>query len=264
MHCCVIALAATAILTAVEPVFTVAAAASLTDAVNEALDAHAAAGGARGTGTYAAASTLAKQIENGLPAQLFISADLRWADYLQKKNLLDAASRTTIAGNALVLIAPKERGFTWDPVAAPADLPKAFAGRWATGDPSNVPVGAYAQQALTKLSVWEAMQPRLIATADVRAALRVVELGEASAGIVYATDARRSQKSVVVATFPSVTHPPIVYPAAVIAGPEDAGHQAARAFLAFLVSAPGQAVLAKHGFTPPSTATGPATAATAR
>jgi molybdate transport system substrate-binding protein len=227
------------------PAFTVAAAASLGKAMDEAMKAHAQAGGAPGQGTYAAASTLAKQIEQGSPVHLFMSADQRWMDWLAERRLIDPASRTDIAANRLVLIAPADAPFTAT-LAKGSDLAATIPGRWATGDPAHVPVGAYARQSLTWLGAWDALQPRLIATADVRAALRTVELGEASAGIVYATDARSSAKVAVVGTFPVESHTPITYPAALVC----TGNPAAGAFLDFLRGPGGQAVLARHGFLP--------------
>ena len=238
-------LTATVTFAAEAPAFTVAAAASLTKANDAALAAFVAKGGTKGVGNYAAASALAKQIENGAPADLFISADLRWMDYLSEKKLIDAGSRVNLVSNSLVLIAPKERSFTIT-LAKGVELGKAFAGRWATGDPTHVPVGAYAQEALTILGAWDALKPRLVATADVRAALKIVELGEVNAGIVYATDAKSAKGVVTVATFPADSHKPILYPAAIVGK----GNDAARAYLAFLVSAEGQAVLAKFGFQP--------------
>jgi molybdate transport system substrate-binding protein len=213
--------------------------------MDAALKAHAQAGGALGQGMYAGTSTLAKQIEQGSPVHLFVSADQRWMDWLAERKLIDLASRTDIAANSLVLIAPTDAQFTVT-LDNGSDLAAAIPGRWATGDPAHVPVGAYARQSLTWLGAWDALRPRLIATADVRAALRTVELGEASAGIVYATDVRGSAKVAVVGTFPAESHTPITYPAAVVG----AGNPEARAFLGFLRGPGGQSVLAANGFLP--------------
>jgi molybdate transport system substrate-binding protein len=214
--------------------------------MDEALKAHAAAGGALGQGMYAATSTLAKQIEQGAPVQVFVSADQRWMAWLAERALIDATSRVDIAANRLVLVAPASATFAVT-LNQGADLAAAFAGRWTTGDPAHVPVGAYAKEALGWLGQWPALEPRLIAAADVRAALRLVERGEVAAGIVYATDARSSTAAAVVATFPAASHAPITYPAAIVGQ----GTPEARAFLAFLAGPGGQAVLARHGFLPP-------------
>lgn len=224
--------------------FTVAAAASLGPALDEALAAHAAAGGGHGVGYYAASSSLARQIEQGLPVQLVITADERWMHWLAQRSLIDASSRAPIAGNTLVLVAPATAPFSTDLVPG-SDCASAFVGSWTTADPAHVPLGSYAQQALVALGHWPALKPRLLPAADARAALRLVASGEAAAGVVYASDAQGSSAVTVVARFPAESHSPITYHAALVGRSQPA----ATAFQEFLRGAAGQAILVKHGFT---------------
>jgi molybdate transport system substrate-binding protein len=212
------------------PSMLVFAAASLKNA----LDAIAAAwrneSGGMPTISYAASSSLAKQIENGAPAELFISADRTWMDYLQHLQLIDRKSRVDLLGNALVLIAPKDSpiraaiapGF---PLAALLD-----GGRLAMADPGSVPAGIYGKAALTRLGVWQAVADRVAAAPNVRAALLLVARGEAPLGIVYRTDAVAEPGVKIVDTFPADSHPPIVYPMALTA----AASPGAAAFADFL------------------------------
>jgi molybdate transport system substrate-binding protein len=194
---------------------------------------------------YAASSTLAKQIEAGAPADIFISADLAWMDYLQQRNLIDIKSRVDLLGNRLLLIAPKD-----SPVAATIGPGFPLArllgdGRLALADPDSVPAGRYARAALEKLGVWDAVKDRLAPAADVRAALVLVARGEAPLGIVYQTDAAAEPKVRVVASFPEDTHPPIVYPMALTTttGP------GAAEFAAYLRSPAARPLFEKQGFT---------------
>ena len=224
---------------------TVYAAASLTDALGEIGALWAARGNAAPRFSFAASSTLARQIENGAPADLFASADEEWMNYLAQRRLIVAGTRTGRLSNQLVLIAPADR-------ARPIDLKPGLdlaallgSGRLATGDPAHVPVGRYAQAALTSLGLWAAAEPRLARADNVRAALALVERGEAPLGIVYATDAAGVSRVRVVGTFPPASHPPIAYPFAVVAG-RDA--PPARALLAFLLGPEARAVYEKRGF----------------
>lgn len=232
--------------TAVAGEVSVFAAASTTNA----LDDVGALFAARGLGTmkpsYAASSTLAKQIEHGAPAQVFLSADLGWMDYLAGKGLVDAASRRNLLGNTLVLIAPADS--TVSEVGIEKGFPLARMlgdGRLATGDPDHVPVGRYAKQALETLGVWTDIAPRLSRTDSPRSALALVERGEAPFGIVYATDAAVTKKVKVVGTFPAASHDPIVYPVALVAGKDT---PTARAFLEFTRGPEARAVFVRHGF----------------
>ena len=195
--------------------------------------------------SFAASSTLARQIENGAPADIFVSANRRWMDYLEERGRIDPASRCDLLGNRLVLVAPADSAFA---VAIAPDfaLAEALGGRrLAIGDPDHVPAGLYGRQALKALGVWTSVADRLVRSADVRAALALVARAEVAAGIVYATDARLSDRVRVVDGFPAASHDTIVYPAARVAGSEGA---AATAFFDYLVSDEGRAVLAGFGF----------------
>ncbi|MES2886218.1 MAG: molybdate ABC transporter substrate-binding protein [Pseudomonadota bacterium] len=227
-----------------EPV-RVFAAASLTNALNDIGNAWQKAGHARPSLAYAASSALAKQIEAGAPADVFVSADLKWMNYLDEKSRINTATRVNLLGNRLVLIAPKGRSFPVE-MQKGFDLAAAFKGRLCTGEPGVVPVGIYAKQALEALGWWQALQGRIVGTDDVRTALAFVERGECAAGIVYATDAAISSKVQVLASFPESTHQPIVYPFALV---QDARAEAA-GFLDYLKASPEAAeVFKQYGFT---------------
>jgi molybdate transport system substrate-binding protein len=224
-----------------EPVL-VFAAASLKTALDEIAASWAASSGKRATVSYAGSNTLAKQIEAGAPAALFISADLDWMDYLADRGLIRPETRTNLLGNSLVLIAPKDE-------AKPVEIGPALAGRLAGGrlamaDVNAVPAGRYGKAALEKLGAWAGLKDRIAQVESVRAALLLVSRGEAPLGIVYRTDAVADPNVAVVATFPPDSHPPIVYPAALTktADPD------ATALLAFLRSGPARAVVERQGF----------------
>jgi molybdate transport system substrate-binding protein len=227
-----------------EPV-RVFAAASLTSALEELATQWQAAGHARPVLAFGASSTLARQVEAGAPADVFASADSKWMDRAAKAGRIATGSRVDLLGNTLVLVAPRGRAFKVD-LRPGVDLAGAFKGKLCTGEPGVVPVGTYARQALTSLGAWASLQGRIVGTDDVRAALAFVERGECGAGIVYATDARISDKVAVVATFPADSHAVIVYPFALA---KDARPQA-RAFLAFLRGPEAAKVFARLGFTP--------------
>jgi len=174
--------------------------------------------------SFAASSTLARQIEQGATADLFISADEAWMDYLQQRNRIVGESRRVLAANRLVVVRGGEPG-EGEPPESAAALRAALAStagsdvtRIATGDPAHVPVGRYAQAALTQLGLWTEVEPRLVRADNVRSALAFVERGEAAAGIVYATDVLLSKRIRVAARFPEASHPPIRYPVALVAG----------------------------------------------
>ncbi len=226
---------------------TVFAAASLTDAMTDILGEWQAAGHPAAKTSFAASSTLAKQIEAGAPANLFASADTKWADYLDTKHLLAAGSRVNLLRNDLVLIAPAGHAANDAIIGAGFDFAGLLGadGRLATGDPTHVPVGLYATQALKKLGLWDKLQPRLAPTEDVRAALLLVERGEAPLGIVYATDAAVAKNVVIVGRFPADSHDPIVYPFAVVAAGDTPD---ARALLAYLKGPEAKAAFQKRGF----------------
>jgi molybdate transport system substrate-binding protein len=222
------------------------AAASLTDALNEIGQSFKAATGHGVRPSYAASSTLAKQIEQGAPAQIFISADLKWMDYLAERKLVIAGSRANLLGNALVLVAPAD-GKTGKVALGPQTDIAALAGegRIATGNPDSVPVGLYFRQAMERAGQWPRVDPKIARTDSVRSALAFVERGEAALGVVYATDAAVSQKVTVIGTFPDGMHDPIVYPAALVAGQDS---PASRAFLAFLGNSAATGIFVKYGF----------------
>ncbi len=231
---------------AADPV-TVMAAASLTDALQALGTAWATRGHPAPRFVFAASSTLARQIEQGAPADLFASADEPWMDYLQQRNLIVPDSRTSPLGNRLVLVAPANQ--PGDIALTPGvDLLARLGaqGRLATGDPASVPVGKYAQAALTKLGAWDATAPRLARAESVRAALLLVERGEAPLGIVYATDAAASKGVRVVGIFPEDTHPPISYPFALTRRGGD--RTEAQALLAFLTGPDAAPVYRSLGF----------------
>lgn len=222
---------------------TVFAAASTTNAIQDIAALYQKEKGVMITPSFAAASALAKQIEQGAPADVFISADLKWMDYLDGKDKIVKASRRNLLGNQLVLIAPKGKAF---PVKLEKDfdLPGAFVGRWCSCDQS-VPIGRYSQQALTALGWWAALEPRLAAAPDVRSALAFVERGECAVGIVYESDAKVSDKVEVLAIFPADSHDPVLYPAALVQGAKPA----AKGFLDFLLSPKASAIFRQYGFT---------------
>lgn len=222
------------------------AAASLQTALNAIAAEWTKETGKRVTFSYAASSALARQMEQGAPADLFASADLDWMDWAQQRNLIRTDTRRTLLGNTLVLIEPTDRPATTLPIAQGFPLAAAIGdSRLATGNPQSVPVGRYAQAALTSLGVWDAVGPRIAGTDNVRAALALVARGEARFGIVYETDARTEPRVRVVGTFPAASHPPILYPFAVTANSTnpDAG-----AFLAYLRSPAAIRIFEAEGF----------------
>lgn len=205
------------------------AASSLADALGDVASAWERAGHAAPVLVLAGSATLARQIAAGAPADVYVSADPAWMDFLDADGRVAKGSRVTVLGNSLVLIAPL--GAAWR-VELRRGLPlaDAFRGKLCTGEPGVVPVGSYAREALQALGAWDDLQPRIVGTEDARAALALVERGQCGAGIVYATDARGSSRVEVVATFPPRTHRRIEYDAALLQGARPAG----KAFLAFL------------------------------
>jgi len=194
--------------------------------------------------SYAASSALAKQIESGAPAELFVSADLDWMDYLAEKKLIDQASRVNLLGNSLVLIAPKEKAKRVE-VKHGFDLGIVVGdGRLAVADVAAVPAGKYAKAAMEKLGVWDSVKDKLAQAENVRAALLLVARGEAPAGIVYKTDAAAEPNVAIVGAFPEDSHPPIIYPAALTVG----AREDARAFLAYLKTPAAKAAFEAQGF----------------
>jgi molybdate transport system substrate-binding protein len=200
------------------------------------------------TPSYAGTPLLARQIEAGAPADIFVAADEQWMDYLAARALIVPATRVDVVGNRLVLIAPKDRvpALRLAPgVALAAAL--GAGGRLAVADPVNVPAGRYGKAALTRLGVWDSVATRLAPADNVRAALAFVARGEAPLGIVYASDVVADPGVRIVDTFPAGTHPPIRYPAAltVNAGPD------AKRVLDVIASPEARAIFVKHGFLAP-------------
>ena len=228
-----------------EKSLTVFAAASMKNALDDIDAAYTAKTGGKITESYAASSTLAKQIEQGAPADVFISADTDWMDYAVSRKTINAPTRVNLLGNSIVLIAPKDSKIDDVKIRPGFDLAKlAGDGRIATGDVNAVPVGKYAKAALEKLGAWQAAQPKFAMADSVRAALTLVARGEATLGIVYATDAKVEPGVKVVGTLPPDSHPAIVYPVAATttARPETAD------YLTFLRSSAAKAIFEKYGF----------------
>jgi molybdate transport system substrate-binding protein len=225
---------------------TVFAAASLTDAMKDVAKLWQTDGHPAPRMSFASSSTLARQIEQGAPVNLFASADEQWMDYLAKRGLIAADTRTDLLSNDLVLVVPADKpvkveikpGFDLKGLLGPR-------GRLAVGDPAHVPAGIYAAQALKKLGAWDVASPRLARSDDVRAALLLVERGEAAAGIVYGTDAAASKAVTVAGTFPADSHSPIAYPFAVVKAGDN---PEARVFMTYLDAPAARDIFARHGF----------------
>jgi molybdate transport system substrate-binding protein len=224
---------------------TVFAAASLTDSLKQVADAYKTRTGLTVTLSFGASSTMARQIEQGAPADIFMSADTDWMDYLENKGQIADGTRKNLLGNQLVLVAgPNARPALR--IAPHFDLAGALGdGRLALADPTSVPAGKYAKAALTSLGVWDSVASKIVQAENVRVALEYVARGEAPYGIVYATDAKVAPAVQVAGIFPESTHPPIVYPVA-LTKTASAG---ARAFLNFLNGAQARAIFEKAGFT---------------
>ena len=221
---------------------TVFAAASMKNALDNANKAW----GKEVTVSYAASSALAKQIEGGAPADIFISADLDWMKYVSDKKLVKEDTKTNWLGNRIVIVAAKDN-------AKPIDIKQGFdlagllkGGKLAMGEPNAVPAGKYGKAALEKLGVWASIEKSVASAESVRAALALVSRGEAPYGIVYATDAAADPGVVVVGKFPEDTHPPIIYPIAVLS---ESKAKDAAAYLEFLKSAKAAPFFEKEGFT---------------
>jgi molybdate transport system substrate-binding protein len=230
-----------------KPELLVFAAASLTNVLGELSTAYSAQGGVPVKLSFASSSVLARQIEAGGKADVFISADQEWMDYLQTRDLIDKPTRRNLAGNRLVLIAPADSKIELK-IAPGFPLAAALGkGRLATGDPDTVPVGRYARSALVSLGLWDEIQDRLVRAENVRSAMMFVARGEVPLGIVYTTDAMVDSKVRIVDTFPAITHPPITYPGAAVKG----ARNEARSFVEFL-TAPGTVdTWKKFGFLEP-------------
>ncbi len=221
------------------------AAASLKESLTETAEAFAARGKPKPVISFAASSALAKQIEHGAPAALFVSADEQWMDYLANRSLIVAGTRTSFLGNELVLIAPAARPFRIEIGPGFALAGVLGAEKLAMADVDSVPAGRYGKAALTNLGVWAAVEGNVVRQADVRAALALVERDEARAGIVYHTDAMASSKVTIAGSFPPISHPPIVYPLAIVHGHDS---PEVRELREYLLSPAAKAIFARHGF----------------
>ena len=223
---------------------TVFAAASMKNALDDAAAAYKAKTGVEIKASYAASSALAKQLEQGAPADIFVSADTKWMDYALSHDLVQKSTRVDLLGNSLVVVAPQASALK-DLTLTTEAFDKAVGdGKWTTGTVATVPCGIYAKQSLTKLGIWAAAEPKLAQTDNVRSALQFVSRGEANLGIVYQTDANADTSVKVVATFPAESHDPIVYPFALT---KAAGEVPAK-FLAFLTSDEARPIFEKQGF----------------
>jgi molybdate transport system substrate-binding protein len=225
--------------------FTVFAAASLKNALDDVVKAHETRNGGRVVVSYAASPALARQIEAGAPVDIFVSADMDWMDYLSKRGLIQQSSRQNLLRNRIVLIAPSDSKATIRIVPGFPLATLLGKERLAMADPNSVPAGKYAKAALEALGVWKDVQARVASAENVRAALLLVARGEAPFGIVYSTDAAVEPKVRVVDQFPENMHPPVVYPAALVASSRNA---AAASFLASLNQSAARSVFEKYGF----------------
>ena len=240
-----LALAPAATMAAEQRPLTVFAAASLNNALDDVGAAFTARSGQPVRFSYAASSAIARQIEAGAPADVFVSADVDWMDYLQQRRLVVAASRRDVLTNHLALIAPAASPVR---LTIGQDMPLARAlggGRLAVAGP-DVPAGRYAKASLTALGVWPSVADHLAQADNVRGALAFVARGEAPLGVVYDTDAKVEPKVRIVGLFPDASHPPIIYPAALVAGSSDP--TGAAAFLGFLQGPEASAVFRRYGF----------------
>ena len=226
---------------------TVFAAASLKEAMDEQAKRFESTVGSKVIVAYGGSNALARQIEAGAPAEVFISADEDWMDYLDRRRLLVPGTRANLLRNALVLIAPSSSSAALR-IAPGFGLATALRNeKLAMANPGSVPAGKYGKSALESLGVWKSVEKQVVRTDNVRAALALVARGEAAFGIVYRTDARAERSVRIVDTFPRTTHAPIVYPAALVA---PAKSPVAKAFLDFLRSSVARPIWEKYGFAP--------------
>ncbi|MDI3470087.1 MAG: Molybdenum ABC transporter, substrate-binding protein ModA [Pseudolabrys sp.] len=224
---------------------TVFAAASLKNALDDVNAAFAKKSHIKVNTSYAASSALARQIESGAPADVFLSADLKWMDYVAGKNLIKADTRFNMLGNKLVLIAGKDSKLSSVTISQGFDIAKlAGSGRIAIADTKAVPAGLYAKAALEKLGAWTAAEPKLAQGENVRATLAFVARGETPVGIVYATDAKIEPSVTIVGIFPDDSYPPVTYPVAATVNAKPGVSK----YLAFLKSSTAKAIFEKYGF----------------
>ncbi len=227
---------------------TVFAAASLTNALNEISSLYQKETKNEVVASYASSSTLARQIEQGAPANLFISADQQWMDYAIDKKQIVENTRYTLLGNELVLIAPKDSKLDKVEINKQTDWKKLIGDkRLAVGDPDHVPVGIYAKESLEYLGAWDTISPLLARTNNVRSGMALVERDEAPLGIVYGSDAVASDKVKVVGIFPIDSHKAVEYPMAIV---KDQDNKATRQFYDYLKTPQAAEIFKQYGFTP--------------
>ncbi len=221
------------------------AAASTTNAITDIIKAYTDKTGKEVTPSFASSSTLAKQIAQGAPADVYLSANPKWMDFIEKKELVEPGTRTNLLGNRITLIQPKSGQLKLS-ISADLDLAGILGDdKLAMGDPDHVPAGIYGRKALESLKLWDSVAPKVARAKDVRAALALVERAEAPLGIVYATDAAISKKIDVVGLFPENTHPPIIYPVCIV---KDKASADAKAFFAFLKDQKAADIFKTYGF----------------
>ncbi len=229
---------------------TVFAAASLTNALQDIASQYEKGKDVKIVSSFASSSTLARQIEQGAPADLFISADQQWMDYAAEKKTIDESSRFTLLGNDLVLVAPASAKAQKVDISKTTDWKSLLNGqRLAVGDPDHVPAGIYAKEALEKLGAWDQLSPVMARSNSVRAALALVERDETPYGIVYGSDAVASKKVAVVGTFPEDSHKPVEYPVAIV---KDHKNASVSAFYDYLKGPQAAAIFKQYGFAPKS------------
>jgi molybdate transport system substrate-binding protein len=227
---------------------TVFAAASLTNALQDIAAQYQKEKGVQVVSSFASSSTLARQIEQGAPADLFISADQQWMDYAISKQQMVDNTRYTLLGNELVLISAANSKINKADISEKTEWTKLTGdSRLAVGDPDHVPAGIYAKEALQKLGAWTTLEPKLARASDVRAAMALVEREEAPVGIVYGSDAVASKKVKVIGIFPASSHKPVEYPMAMVKGHENA---TVSGFYDYLKTPAAAAIFKKYGFTP--------------
>ena len=226
---------------------TVFAAASTTNALTEIGQMYEDAGHGKPVFSFASSSTLAKQIENGAPADIFVSANAQWMDYLVEKKLIVEGTRKDLLGNRIVFIVPKDSKVKTIEITPKLDLLAILGkeGRISVGDPAHVPVGTYSQAALEKLGLWDGVKDKIAPAKDVRAGLALVERAESPLGIVYASDAVVSDKIRIAGVFPLDSHPNIDYPVAAIKGDKA---EIAQKFIEFMSNEKAKEIWAKYGF----------------
>ena len=227
------------------PPLTISAAVSLTEALEDVAAAYRASGGAPVNFNFAGSNVLARQIVNGAPVDVFVSADETQMDVVARAGMVVEGSRVDVASNTLVLVADART-----PIRTLADLGNTEVRRIAIGDPAAVPAGVYARRYLEDIGLWSRLEPKIVPTANVRAALTSVQNGSVSAAFVYATDARVAPELKVVVTVSGARAPRIVYPACVVRTSRQPA--AAGAFLSFLRGPAAAAIFARHGFVPPA------------